>query len=49
LDQGVERDRIDIALLGQDCFKRAHTQLRFRQFGAVVLIVVVVVCGHGSL
>ena len=47
LDQGVERDRIDIALLGQDCFKRAHAQLRLGQFGAVVMIVVVV--GHGDI
>jgi hypothetical protein len=32
LDQRVDCDRIYVALLGQDCFERAHAQLRFREF-----------------
>ena len=51
LDDGVERGRIDVALLGQHGFQRAHAKLRFRQLRAVlvVMIVVVVVSGHGDL
>ena len=56
LDNGVERLRIDIALLGQDGLERAHPQLRLGEFRPVlvimvvmmmVMIVVVIVSGHG--
>ena len=53
LDDGVERGRIDVALLGQHGFQRAHAKLRLRQLRAVLVIVVmvmiVVVSGHGDL
>src|ERR1700754_53991 len=40
-DDGVERGRIDIALLGENGFERAHAQLHLGQFRAVLVIVVV--------
>ena len=43
LDDGVERGRIDVALLGQDRLERAHAQLRLGELRAVVVIMVVVV------
>ena len=48
LDDEVERGRIDIALLGQDGFERAHAQLHLGELGAVLVIVVMVVfmVGH---
>src|SRR4029078_851369 len=52
LDDGVERGRVDIALLGQHGFQRAHPKLRLRQLRAVIvvmvvmMIVVVVMSGH---
>ena len=52
LDDGVERLRIDIALLGQDGFQRPHAQLRLGQLRAVLVVVmmlvIVVVSGHGN-
>src|SRR5437879_10850082 len=50
IDQEVEGCRIDIAFLGQDRFQRAHAQLGLRQFGMIVIMVVVVVVmpGHGA-
>ena len=39
LDDGVERGRIDVALLGQHGLQRAHAQLRFRQLGMLVVVV----------
>ena len=41
LDDGVERGRIDVALLGQDGFQRADAELGVGQFRAVVVIMVV--------
>ena len=53
LDDGVERGRVDIALLGQHGFQRADAKLRLRQLRAVlvivVMVVIVVVSGHGDL
>ena len=49
LDDGVERRRIDIALLGQHGFERAHAQLHFRQLGAVVVVMVVVVSSSWAM
>ena len=52
LDDGVERRRVDVALLGQHGFERAHAKLRLRQLRAVLVIVVmvvIVVSGHGNL
>ncbi len=46
LDDGIERRRIDIALFGQDGLERAHPQLGLREFGMVVIVVVVVMSGH---
>ena len=48
LDQEIERRRIDIVLLGQYRFQRAHAQFGLRQFGmiVVVMMVVVIVPGH---
>ena len=43
LDNDVERGRIDIALLAQNGFERAHAQLHLGEFRAVVMIVVVVI------
>ena len=40
LDDGVERGRVDIALLGQHGFQRADAKLRLRQLRAVLVIVV---------
>ena len=52
LDDGVERGRIDIALLGQHGFQRAHAKLHLRQLRAVlvvmIVVMVVIVC-HGDL
>ena len=45
-DDRVERNGGDVALLGEHGFQRAHAQLRFRQLGMVV-IVMMVVC-HGA-
>ena len=53
LDDGVERRGIDVALLGQHGFQRAHAQLRLGQLRAVlvvmVMMMVVIVSGHGDL
>jgi len=56
LDDGVERGRVDVALLGQHRLQRPHPQLHLRQFGAmlvvvivVMVVVVVIVIGHGNL
>ena len=47
LDDGVERGRIDVALLGQHRLQRAHAQLRLGQLRTVlVIVVVVIVLGH---
>ena len=46
LDDEIERSRIDVALLGQDRFQRAHAQLRLGELRPV--FVVVVVLGHGK-
>ena len=43
LDDGVERGRLDIALLGQDRFERAHADLHLGQFRAMLVVMVVVV------
>ena len=43
LDDGVERGRVDVALLGQDGLQRAHAQLRLRQLRAVLVVVMMVV------
>ena len=43
LDDGVERGGLDIALLSQDRFQRAHPDLHLGQFRAVLVIMVVVV------
>ena len=52
LDDGVERRRIDMALLGQDGFERAHPRLhlgQFRMIGMVVIVMmVVVIVRHGA-
>ena len=40
---GVERGRIDVALLGQDGLQRAHAQLRLGQLRAVLVVVIVLV------
>ena len=55
LDDGVERLRIDVALLGQDGFEGADAKLGLGQLRTVlvvmivmvVMIVVVIVSGHG--
>src|SRR5205823_2731302 len=39
LDQQIERSRLDIALLGQDRFERAHADLHLGQFRAVIVVV----------
>ena len=39
LDDGVERGRVDIALLGQHGFQRADAKLRLRQLRAVLVVV----------
>ena len=39
LDNRIERRRIDIALLGQHGLERPHPQLHFREFGAVLVVV----------
>ena len=53
LDDGIERGRIDIALLGQHGLQRAHPKLRLRELRAVlvvmVMMMIVVVAGHGDL
>src|SRR4051812_40512090 len=52
LDDGVERGRLDVAFLSQNRFERAHADLHFGQFRAVLMIVVVVVmvvCHAGLL
>ena len=47
LDQKVERGGIDIALLGQDGFERAHAQFGLGQFRMVVVVMMMVVmAGH---
>ena len=38
LDDGVQRRRIDITLLGQDRFQRAYAQFGLRQFRMVVIV-----------
>ena len=43
LDDGIQRRRINVPLLGQDRLQRAHAQFRLRQFGMVVIVVMVVV------
>jgi hypothetical protein len=48
LDDGIERRRIDVALLGQNGFERAYAQLDLRQRRAVVVLMVMIVVGHGS-
>ena len=48
LDDGIERRRIDVALLGQDRFQGAHAQLRLRQFGAMLVGMIVIVVGHAA-
>ena len=49
LDHHVERGRIDIALLGQHGFERAHAQLHLGEFRAVpVRVIVIVVMRHGK-
>lgn len=40
-DDGIQRSRIDEALLRQDRFERAHTQCHFREFGMVVIVIMV--------
>ncbi len=42
LDDGVERRRVDVALLGQHGFQRAHAKLRLRQLRAVLVVMVVI-------
>ena len=42
LDDHVERGRIDIALLGQHRFQRAHAQLHLGHLRAVLVIVVMI-------
>jgi hypothetical protein len=47
LDDGVERGRIDVSLLGQDRLQRPHAQLRLGQLRTVLMMVVVVIMlGH---
>jgi hypothetical protein len=49
LDDGVERGRINVALLGQHRLQGAHAQLGLGKFRAVlVIIVVMIVLGHGA-
>ena len=53
LDDGIERGRLDIALLGQDRLQRAHAQFGLRQFRMVVIVVmmvvvVVIMVAHGG-
>ena len=52
LDDGVERRRIDIALLGQDGLQRADAELGVGELRAVVVVMIVVVVvvfsGHGG-
>ena len=43
LDDEIERLGVDVALLGQDGFERAHPQLHLAELGAVVVVIVVVV------
>ena len=43
LDDRIERGRLDIALLGQDRFERAHTDLHLGQFRAVLVVMMIVV------
>jgi hypothetical protein len=43
LDDQVERGGIDIALLGEDGFERAHPQLDVAELG---MLVVMIVIGH---
>ena len=43
LDQEVERRRVDIALLGQHRFERAHAQLGLGELRMVVVVVMVVI------
>ena len=40
IDHGVECGRIDVALLGQDGFERAHPQLQVRELRAVLMVMV---------
>ena len=47
LDDGIERGRIDIAFLGQHGLERAHAQFGLGQFRMVMVVVIVVVAGHG--
>ena len=49
-DQEIERGRIDITLLGQDGFERAHAQFGLGQVRMVVVAVmmVVIVIAHGN-
>ena len=42
LDDAVERGRVDIAFLGQHGFERADARLHLGQFGAVVVMMVIV-------
>ncbi|MGY4418943.1 hypothetical protein ACVWY2_001368 [Bradyrhizobium sp. JR6.1] len=46
LHDGVERGSLDVAFLGQDRFQRAHAQFGLRQFGMVVIVVVMIMFAH---
>ena len=48
LDDGIERRRIDVALLGQDRFQGADAQLRLRQLRAMLVRMVMIVVSHGQ-
>ena len=48
LDDGVERRRVDVALLGQDGFQRAHAQLRLGQFRAILVGMIVLAMGDSG-
>jgi hypothetical protein len=53
LDDGNERGRIALAIIGKHRLQSAHAQLRLAELRAVVMIVVMVVIvlvsGHGDL
>ena len=49
LDHRIERGRIDIAFLGENGLQRPHAQLHLRQFGAVMMAIVIVFVRHPAL